>query len=63
MEQVWNFAGVAGGGGILNVASLEELDAVMSGYPLSPFSSVEIYPLTDLAASLQRVKERMEHKS
>ena len=26
MEQVWGFAGVGGGGGILNVDSIEELD-------------------------------------
>jgi muconolactone delta-isomerase len=59
MEQAWNFAGLAGGGGILNVASLEELDEVMIGFPLGPFSQVDIYGLTDLHASLDRIKAKM----
>ncbi len=57
MEQVWSFAGIPGGGGILNVASLDELDAIMAQFPFGPFSDIEIYPLVDLDASLQRVKQ------
>ncbi len=60
MEQVWNFAGVRGGGGIPNVASLDELDDVMAGFPFAPFSEVEIHPLTDLHESLDRVRGRLE---
>ena len=59
MEQIWAFAGTQGGGGILNVESLEELDAIMGEFPFGPFSEVEILPLTDLGASLQRTKERI----
>jgi muconolactone delta-isomerase len=56
IEQTWSFAGTAGGGGILNVGSLEELDAVMIGFPFGQFSEIEVYPLADLAASLQQQK-------
>jgi muconolactone delta-isomerase len=56
IEQTWSFAGIAGGGGILSVDSLEELDAVMQGFPFGQFSEIEIYPLADLTASLQQQK-------
>jgi muconolactone delta-isomerase len=57
LEQVWSFAGIAGGGGIVNVPTLEELDAVLTRFPLQPFSSVEVLPLVDLEPSLERVRE------
>ncbi len=50
----WAFAGTIGGGGILDVDSHEELDAVMTKFPFAPVSNVELYPITDLAASLDR---------
>jgi muconolactone delta-isomerase len=52
MEQIWNFAGLAGGGGILNVDSHEELAAIMSGFPFAPFSKIEVYARSDLDAGL-----------
>jgi muconolactone D-isomerase len=52
MEQVWAFAGSNGGGGILNVDSHEELDAIMAGFPFGPFSQIEVLPLADIDASL-----------
>lgn len=52
MEQIWSFAGSRGGGGIVNVNSLEELDAIVAEYPFGPFSDTTIYPLTDLDRSL-----------
>jgi muconolactone delta-isomerase len=58
LEQVWSFAGVAGGGGILDVESHEELDEIMTGFPFANFSKVEVYPLADLDRSLQ-VFEKM----
>lgn len=57
IEQSWAFAGVQAGGGILNVASPEELDELMAGFPLAPFSNVEIYPLVDLPPALERGKQ------
>jgi muconolactone delta-isomerase len=59
IEQTWGFAGIAGGGGILTVDSLEELDAVMMEFPLGPVSDIEIIPLVDLADSIKRMKEVM----
>lgn len=57
LEQTWGFAGLQAGGGILNVASLEELDAIMTGFPLAPFSSIEIYGLVALEPALQRQRD------
>lgn len=57
IEQSWAFAGLQSGAGVLNVASPEELDEVMAGFPLAPFSNVEIYPLVDLLPALGRGKE------
>ena len=59
MEQAWSFAGVIGGGGILNVESLEELNEIMEGFPFAPVSTVEIYPLVELEPSLRRSLERL----
>ena len=60
IEQAWGFAGIAGGGGIANVDSLEELDAVMAEFPFGVTSDIEIIPLVDLDASLQRMKQFLE---
>ena len=57
LEDIWSFVGIAGGGGILNVDSLDEVDAIMGQFPFGPFSDVAIYPLVDLDSSLQRAKE------
>jgi muconolactone delta-isomerase len=60
VESTWGFAGTAGGGGILNVDSPEELDAIMAGYPFGAFSEVEVFPLVNLHESLQRTKQAMQ---
>jgi hypothetical protein len=52
MEQSFGFAGLPGGGAILNVNSLEELDVIMAEFPLGQFSVTQIYALTDLEKSL-----------
>ena len=52
MEQIWNFAGLNGGGGIVNVSSHEELAEVMAGFPFAPFSHIEVYALSDLNAGM-----------
>jgi muconolactone delta-isomerase len=56
MEHVWSFAGLAGGGGVLNVNTLEELDTIMNGFPLGPFSTIEVFPLVELEPSLESVR-------
>jgi muconolactone delta-isomerase len=53
MEQAWGFAGHRGGGGILNVESLEELHSIMVAMPLGPFQETKIYGLTDIKQALE----------
>ncbi|MBI4333313.1 MAG: hypothetical protein HY673_18770 [Chloroflexi bacterium] len=57
MEQVWGFAGVWGGGGILNVNSAEELDAIMIEFPFGPFVDIECYVLSDLKMAMSNMKK------
>jgi len=57
IESIWANAGTAGGGGIANVNSLEELDAVMTGFPFTPFSDIEIRPMTDFFGAMGRLAE------
>jgi muconolactone delta-isomerase len=56
MEQGWAFAGSNGGGGILNVESLEELDAIMGAFPLGPFSNIDVHGLVELEPALERAR-------
>jgi muconolactone delta-isomerase len=60
LEFAWSVAGRLGGGGILNVDSPEELDAIMASNPIAPFSDVEVYALTDLSESLQTGKAAVQ---
>ena len=55
MQQVWSFAGIQGGVGILNVSSLEELDDIMTKFPFGPFSDIDIYGLVELNAGLKKI--------
>ena len=57
MEQVWSLAGLQGGGGILNVDSLEELDGILISMPLGPFSEREVYGLGDIKQALNAGKQ------
>ncbi len=56
IEQSWGFAGNQGGGGILNVESLEELDLILTEFPMGPFSETQVYGLVDLEPSLERLQ-------
>ena len=60
IEQLWGLAGIAGGGGIANVNSSDELDAIMTEFPLGPFTDMEVYPLTDMVGSMERMKQAMQ---
>jgi muconolactone delta-isomerase len=60
VEQSWSFAGQSGGGAILNVDSLEELDEIMAEFPLRPFSNIEIYGLVHLHNSLDTASKAFE---
>ncbi len=57
MEQSWSFAGLMGGGAILNVDSLEELDEVLTQFPLGPFASTEIYGLVDVDRAAETIQK------
>lgn len=52
LKDVWAFAGLGGGGGVVEVGSHEELEEVMAGFPWAAWSSIEIYALSDLDHSL-----------
>jgi len=58
-EQDWAFAGLSGGGAILNVDSHEELDKIMGEFPFGPFSEVTVLPMTDLATSMDNLTRRL----
>jgi muconolactone delta-isomerase len=57
IETGWSDAGRRAGGGILNVDSLEELDAILTELPIGPFSEVEVQPIVDLLDSIERGKQ------
>ena len=52
MTAAWAFAGTTGWGGVLEVESHEELDAIMARFPFGPFSTTEIISLSDVEQSL-----------
>jgi muconolactone delta-isomerase len=58
-EARWALAGGPGGGGILNVDSLDELNALMSEFPFGPFSDTDVIPIVDLVPALERTKQAM----
>lgn len=53
------FAGTIGGGGIIEVESHEELDAIMARFPFAGVSNVEVHALSDLDASLDAAEENI----
>ncbi len=59
-EQVWGFAGARGGGGILKVNSLEEVDAIMAEFPFGQFSDIEVTGLVDIETTLKNVKQAIQ---
>ena len=60
LEAEWSFSGSQGGGAVVNVDTLEELDAIIAEFPLGPFSEVEVYPLVDLEDSIARTKQMIQ---
>lgn len=59
-ELDWAFAGLAGGGAILNVDSHEELDKIMGEFPFGPFSEMTVMAITDLATSMDNLTRQLE---
>jgi muconolactone delta-isomerase len=56
MEESFAYAGRPGGGGILDVETMDELDEIMTGFPLGPFNEITVIPMAEIHASLQRSK-------
>ena len=56
IKSSWAFAGMPGGGGVIEVDSAEELDEIMAGFPLGPFSSIEVLALSDFDRNIEAVK-------
>jgi muconolactone delta-isomerase len=59
-KAVWAFAGTGGGGGVLEVESHEELDAIMARFPFAPFSTIEILALSSLDESLANARASVQ---
>ena len=62
-EQIWSFAGLQGGGGIANVDSLEQLDALMSEFPFGPFSEIHVYGLADLNQAMDNFERLLQMRA
>lgn len=59
-EQQWAFAGLGGGGAILNVDSHEELNKIMNEFPFGPFADVRILAMSDLATAMDDLARQLE---
>ena len=60
MEALYSIAGQPGGMGIGNVDSLEELDDIIQGMPMNPFSNVQVYPLSDVDHAMATMREQVK---
>ncbi len=63
VEQIWAFAGINGGGAILNVDSLEELSDIMAVFPMGDWTDIQVYGLSDFDHMLgtgRRMLEEMQ---
>lgn len=59
-DAIFSIAGQPGGGGICNVDSLEELDDLIQGYPMTPFCDVQTFPLSDVDHALATMREQVK---
>lgn len=59
-DALFSIAGQPGGGGIFNVDSLEELDDRIKGYPMTPFSEVQTFPLEDIDHAMSSWGEQLK---
>jgi hypothetical protein len=57
ITETWGFAGGQGGGEIIEVDSLEEMDVVVGSFPFIAFSEMQVLPLVDVFESIGRAKE------
>ncbi len=54
------FAGKQGGGGIIEVESLDELHAILTGAPFYGMARVEVHALTTFEASKKVLSQQLE---
>jgi len=59
-DALYSIAGQPGGLGIANVGSLEELDDLIQGYPMTPFCDVQVFPLSDVDHSMATMREQVK---
>jgi muconolactone delta-isomerase len=62
IEQTWGFV-TGGGGGILNVASHDELSAILTEMPFAPFSDIRAEPLIAMEVGLNNFRQAMARMS
>jgi muconolactone delta-isomerase len=62
IEQIWGFVN-GGGGGILDVASHEELNAILTEMPFTPFSETKAEPLIPIEVGLNNFRQAMTRMS
>ena len=58
IEQIWGFVS-GGGGGVLTVASHEELNAILSEMPFTPFADTRAEPLIPIEVGLNNFRQAM----
>ena len=61
MEVFEFFAGRPGGLGIVNAADERELSQMMFEFPLTPYSTIDVRPITPGDDALQRLTETMNN--
>lgn len=59
-EAIYAISGQPGGMGIVNVDSLEELNDLIQGYPMTPFSETQLFPLSDIDRAMTTWREQVK---
>ncbi len=62
-DVIYSVAGQPGGLAIVDVSSLEELNDLVQGYPMTPFSDVQTLPLSDIDQALSTLREQVKKMS
>ena len=58
--EVWGYAGTQGGGGLVEVESLEELNQMMTEFPFAPFSEMKVTPVIGVRESVEAQKAHLQ---
>ena len=53
LKDAWGFAGSAGGGGILEASSAEEVSAIITECPMMPFAETTVVPIVSLKTAME----------